>query len=87
MLNPNYKDIGIGVVEGDLAGIDTTIIVQFFGAPLSGEPTIPVVQAKEITPSVTPFPSPSPTPVEAVTSVQTTPKVSPFTSTKISHCL
>ncbi|MBP9759552.1 hypothetical protein KBD45_07710, partial [Candidatus Dojkabacteria bacterium] len=32
MLNPKYKEIGIGVVEGDLAGSDTTIIVQFFGA-------------------------------------------------------
>jgi hypothetical protein len=79
MLNPNYKDIGIGVVEGNLAGVDTTIVVQFFGAPLSGSaPTIPVVQAKE----VAPVPSPSPTPVEVVTNIQTTSKVSPFTSTK-----
>ena len=31
ILNPKYKEIGIGVVEGDLAGSDTTIIVQFFG--------------------------------------------------------
>jgi hypothetical protein len=85
MLNPNYKDIGIGVVEGNLAGVDTTIIVQFFGAPLSGESVIPVVQAKEgLVPSVTssPSPSPTPTPVEVVASVQTTPKMSPFASTK-----
>jgi len=80
ILNPNYKDIGIGVVEGNLAGVDTTIIVQFFGAPLSGEPTIPVVQAKEVA-----MPVPSSTPVAAV--VSTTPSivnpvVSPFTSTK-----
>lgn len=31
ILNPKYKEIGIGVVEGDLSGSDTTIIVQFFG--------------------------------------------------------
>ncbi len=31
ILNPKYKEIGIGVVEGDLAGSDTTIVVQFFG--------------------------------------------------------
>jgi hypothetical protein len=77
MLNPNYKDIGIGVVEGNLAGVDTTIIVQFFGAPLSSEPTIPVVQAKEVAPPV-----PSPTPVEVITTSQVVAKVSPFTSTR-----
>jgi hypothetical protein len=70
MLDPNYRDIGIGVVEGNLAGVDTTIIVQFFGAPLSGGPTIPVVQAKEV--------APVPEPVSALPVA----KVSPFASTK-----
>ena len=32
ILNPKYKEIGIGVTEGDLAGVDTTIVVQFLGA-------------------------------------------------------
>lgn len=32
ILNPNYKEIGIGVVEGKLNGVETTIVVQFFGA-------------------------------------------------------
>ena len=65
ILNPNYSEIGIGVVEGSLAGADTTIIVQFFGAPLSGEVTIPVAKAKEVSPVVvklTPVPSSTPTP-------------------------
>ncbi len=31
LLSANYKDIGIGVVEGNIDGVDTTIIVQFFG--------------------------------------------------------
>lgn len=35
ILNANYQDIGIGIVEGNLAGADTTIIVQFFGTPLN----------------------------------------------------
>jgi hypothetical protein len=51
ILNPNYRDIGIGVVEGSLAGVDTTIIVQFFGTPLSGSPTIPVAKANETVPA------------------------------------
>ncbi len=46
ILNSNYKEIGIGVVEGSLLGADTTIIVQFFGTPLTGEPSIPVAEAK-----------------------------------------
>jgi hypothetical protein len=52
ILNPNYKDIGIGVVEGQLAGADTTIIVQFFGSPLSGSPAIPIAKAADVTPPV-----------------------------------
>jgi len=92
ILNPNYREIGIGVVEGSLAGADTTIIVQFFGAPLSGEAAIPVAKAKETLPlavNPTPNPSftPSPTPAEVVTYKQGTPAasitfVSPFNSTK-----
>ena len=98
ILNPNYREIGIGVVEGNLAGADTTVIVQFFGAPLSGEPSIPVVKAKEIPSSTakptplpslapSPTPTPTPTPAEAVvykqgTQASSTVFVSPFTSTK-----
>jgi Cysteine-rich secretory protein family len=88
ILNPNYIDIGIGVVEGNLAGTDTTIIVQFFGAPLSGRAPIPVAKAKEVpttSPKVIPVPSaiptsipartplPTPTPVETVVYKQSTP--------------
>jgi hypothetical protein len=75
ILNPNYSDIGIGVVEGSLSGADTTIIVQFFGSPLSGEPSIPVAKAKEITlpatkPTAVPLPSVSPSPVPTRTPLQ-----------------
>ncbi len=34
ILSDKYRDIGIGVVEGDLNGVDTTIIVQFMGTKL-----------------------------------------------------
>lgn len=47
ILNPHYKEIGIGVVEGNLDGANTTIIVQFFGTSLSGSPSIPVAKANE----------------------------------------
>lgn len=34
MLSNKYQEIGIGVIEGDLAGVETTLIVQFFGTSL-----------------------------------------------------
>ena len=46
ILSPKYKEIGIAVVEGDLNGVDTTIIVQFFGTKLSGAGSVPVAKAK-----------------------------------------
>lgn len=94
ILNPNYKEIGVGVVSGTLSGADTTIIVQFFGTPLTGEPSIPVAQAKELTPpssasKIAP-PKPSPIPVVVINTPTPIPNsvsastsyVSPFSSTK-----
>lgn len=89
LLSSRYKEIGIGVVEGNLAGVDTTIIVQFFGTKLSDTiPVQPVAKVEAATPSsqiaqvkaATPLPSvmPTPTPVQASQQVQ----VSPFTLTK-----
>lgn len=92
ILNPNYKEVGIGVVEGNLAGTDTTIIVQFFGTPVSSAPSIPLAQAKETQTSQPPAPStPSPQPVAVIlatpspspmASVATYFLASPFNSTK-----
>jgi len=96
ILNPNYRDIGIGVVEGNLLGADTTIIVQFFGSPLQESTTanIPEAKAKEAagaafaatpkptsTPTPTPIPTPTPTPEQVVEASSVT-FVSPFSSTK-----
>ena len=62
ILSSKYKEIGIGVIEGDLAGVDTTIIVQFFGTKyLDTVPAVPVAKAQtsSVQPLVlsTPFPS------------------------------
>lgn len=35
LMSPKYTEIGIAVVEGDMNGVDTTIIVQMFGAPMN----------------------------------------------------
>ena len=36
MLNSKYQEIGIGVVNGVLGGVKTTLVVQHFGTPLNG---------------------------------------------------
>lgn len=75
ILNPKYKEIGIGVVEGDLAGVDTTIIVQFFGATYTDKVTAttqPTIQPT-IAPTVTQIVEPQ---------VQSQVLVSPFTTTR-----
>jgi len=45
MLSTKYKEIGIAVVEGDLGGRDTTLVVQLFGTPSTGTPSVPVAAA------------------------------------------
>lgn len=81
ILNAHYRDIGIGVVEGSLSGVNTTIIVQFFGSPLGGAPSIPVAKAKELS---APFPTSSPKPkVIAVASSPTPTPISTPTASPV----
>jgi len=55
LLSTKYKEIGVAVVEGDLAGVDTTIIVQFFGTNLvDTTPETPIAEAKAASTSPTP---------------------------------
>jgi len=96
ILNSNYREIGIGVVEGSLAGADTTIIVQFFGDPISSEPNIPAAKAKETSvtksqievsspspiPTLKPTPTPDVLPTQNNSSASTTFTFSPFGITK-----
>lgn len=39
IINSKYQEIGIGVVNGTLGGIKTTLVVQHFGAPIVGVAT------------------------------------------------
>jgi hypothetical protein len=64
LLSAKYREIGIGVVEGDLAGVDTTIIVQFFGTKYTD--TIPVQPIAEV-PAATVIPTQTPAPTVAPT--------------------
>ena len=77
LLSGKYKEIGIAVVEGDLGGVDTTIVVQFFGtrygdtlptqpvAELPAATEAPTVAPLAVVVSETPVPTPtmSPSPI------------------------
>src|SRR5258708_4861602 len=93
MLSPNYKEIGIGVVEGNLAGADTTIIVQFFGTKLGDNISLaaPVKTTATQTPqpTVVPTQTPTSTPIPVIIQASPSPialvasnKVSPFDITR-----
>ena len=98
MLNPKYKEIGVAVIEGDLAGVDTTIVVQFFGtsyvdtiatAPIAQAtptPTVAITVNPTVAPAVIVTPAPLPTEVAQITTLpsQESPAVliSPFNTTK-----
>ena len=67
MLSDRYKEIGVAVVDGKLNGVDTTIIVQFFGTKM-GEGVV-----QKVTPSASPIAAlVSPTPAPAVPTVAPT---------------
>ncbi|HUW22083.1 MAG TPA: CAP domain-containing protein [Candidatus Bathyarchaeia archaeon] len=40
VLNSNYQEIGIAVVDGMLEGVETTLVVQLFGTPVSSTATL-----------------------------------------------
>lgn len=62
LLSAKYQEIGVAVVEGDLGGVDTTIIVQLFGTPLSSTSQPQVAEAsQETTPTITVTPTATPT--------------------------
>lgn len=41
IMNPRYQEIGIAVIDGQLQGFDTTLVVQMFGTPRQTDPLLP----------------------------------------------
>lgn len=82
LLSGKYKEIGIAVVEGELAGSDTTLIVQLFGTQLvDTTPDLPIAQA-QTQPTAVPTAIPTPyvptnTPKPTATTVPAIAQVSP----------
>lgn len=58
IVNQKYQEIGIGVLNGELNGVETTLVVQFFGTPMAIVPNQPRVAAVQTDiPSVDPSPA------------------------------
>lgn len=45
IINQKYKEIGIAVLDGQLNGVETTLVVQFFGTPMATIPQVTQVAA------------------------------------------
>lgn len=83
MLSDRYSDIGVAVVEGDLAGADTTIVVQLFGKKFIDTVPEPLADSGGGLSLATPVPTSTPEPIVIVAGATSTPtQVSPFMATK-----
>ncbi len=56
MLSPNYKEIGVALVNGSLTGSETTVVVQFFGTGVADSIPVQNVSAAELQVAQTPKP-------------------------------
>lgn len=93
ILSGKYEEIGVAVVEGDLGGIETTIVVQLFGTSVSsvstavGDVSAKTLQEESVSivnlASPTPTREPEPTLLPTPTSTPTTAPVVVYTGTQI----
>jgi hypothetical protein len=80
IMNGRYTEIGLAVVNGQLQGIDTTLVVQMFGAPNTGsQPQLARAAAvvEPPAPTATRVPTLQPTAVPLVAQAITSPQTSP----------
>lgn len=89
LLNSRYQDIGVAVVDGQLEGRETTLVVQVFGTKLSSAPAVTgnsasiIVKAAELKPTAIPQATgtPVPTPTTAPVASDNIPVSSSFLAT------
>lgn len=58
LINSQYKEIGVAVVNGTLNGVETTLVVQVFGTPTPAWVAEKPVQATSPQPTLPPLPQP-----------------------------
>src|SRR3989344_3697523 len=85
LLSSKYQDIGVAVIDGQLGGQETTLVVQLFGTKLSSAQAVSqtssftVLAAAPVDLSPTPAPVVSPVPITTSTPV---PLTNPFSVSK-----
>jgi hypothetical protein len=67
LLNKNYQEIGVAVVNGTLNGVETTLVVQLFGVPLAS-----AAVAQESETAKAPLPTSTPSLVASQPTVEET---------------
>ncbi|MBI1863878.1 CAP domain-containing protein [Candidatus Woesebacteria bacterium] len=86
MLSGHYKDIGVAVIDGQIDGRDTTIIVQLFGTTLSEyAQATPVKAAETKKPEVATAPTPTLPPLPQIANTKAITQsyqISPFDATR-----
>ena len=58
ILNPEYQEMGLAVVEKDFHGRKSFLVVQMFGTPRKQESRVVEAVRRELTPTPTPTPTP-----------------------------
>jgi len=66
IMNPRYENIGIAVVDGQLNGVETTLVVQMFGTPDTTVVSKPSVSVPAVASSITSSSLTTSTPVSTV---------------------
>jgi len=80
IMNPKYTEMGIAVIDGELNGSQTTILVEFFGLPYESTNQETPAPTPEPEPTPTPEPTPEPTPTpepEPIPTPEPTPEPEP----------
>jgi hypothetical protein len=72
ILSSKYQDIGIAVVDGQLKGVETTLVVQMFGTPVAETPQVSANQTSRNNL------------VNSVIAMENTQVTAPFSSLKLS---
>jgi len=90
IVSGNYKDIGVAVVEGELLGKQTTLVVQLFAAPINAISSLEKINSQSSKPAVEAYAQaneqvqalPTPTPSVKTEAQEVTTVISPLTITK-----
>lgn len=84
MLSPKYREIGVAVAEGDMNGVDTTVVVQLFGTRFTDSNPSVTTAGVQTTAAAKPSSSPEAVIAQVTPTSISEPKVlvSPFTVTR-----